>query len=264
MRVRNLWWAGPGRKSIRGASKAMGETRRVCLLVPMLVFLFSAPVLAQGDGGSTPEKGAPTLKQASIRVTPGQDGVEVVERITLSNVQGLEEVEHVFTRLGDAEAEDLSVTAGGRELAVDRERGDLIDRIVVSPPRGASGDFSYEVSYRYPESADSARVPLVVPTVPPSGDANSVTLELAVPEGRYLLESFPVIDSGNTGVVRTSMIGFPNYSSFELGSSPIGIFTRSNVYTALAIALILVCVGGLLLYDRRSGARPRTREVADV
>jgi hypothetical protein len=242
----------------------VGKMTRVWFLAPMLlVLLYSAPALAQG-GPTGPGKGDPVVEGAEIQVRPDWDGVDVIERITVANAGGLEKIEHIFTRLDDAGAEDFAVTAGGRELAVDRAEGDLIDKVVVSLPRGASGDFAYEISYRYPEGADSARVPLVVPTVPTVDDARSVELELYVPEGRYLHGSFPVIDSGSTGAVSTDMVGFPNYSSYELGSTPAGILTRSNLYTALALAIIFGCVFGLLLYDRRSGTRTGTSEVTDV
>lgn len=199
------------------------------------------------------------MEETEIGITPGQYGTGVVERITLGNVEGLEgQVEHIFTRFGDTRAEDLVVEAEGQELEVDHQEGDLVDRVFVSVPEGTTGDFSYEVSYVYLEGGDSARVPLVVPTVTTAGDTNSVALELTVPEGRYLHGSFPVITSGNSGTIGTDMISFPNYASFELGTSPIGIFTRSNVYTVVGIALILGFIVAPLLYERR------TRKVTNV
>jgi hypothetical protein len=230
-----------------------------------VVLLLSLPVAASAQDGASPSGGTdPVLREASIRLSPDGDGVEVIERIALSNIGGLDRVDHIFTRFGEAGPEDLVVRAGGRELSVDRTEGDVLDKIAVPVPQGTNGDLAYEISYRYPEGGDAAKVPLVVPTIPPAGDANSVTVRLAVPEGRYLQSSFPLVRSGDTGVVETSMIGFPNYSSFVLDASPAGIITRSNAYTALGVVVILGCIAGMLLYDRRSAARPGAREVTDV
>lgn len=238
--------------------------KRVCVFVVVMVLAIAAPAIAQ-EGAPTPQEGDPVVERADIRVAPGGDGAEVVERITLSNAERLNgEVEHILTRFeGAGGVEGLAVTARGRELQVEREEGELVDRVLVSLPEGTSGEFAYEVSYRY--AGGSERVPLVVPTVPTMGDANDVALEVVVPEGGYLLDSFPVIQSGGSGTVGTEMIGFPNYTSFVLGSSPGGVFTRTNLYTALAVAVILGCIAGILLYDRRSAkGTGTTREATNV
>lgn len=203
------------------------------------------------------------VERANIRVTPGGDGAEVVERITLSNAERLGgEVEHILTRFeGAGEVEDLVVTSGGRELEVERQEGGAVDRLFVSLPEGTSGEFEYGISYGY--AGGSERVPLVVPAVTTVGDANSIGLELVVPEGRYLRDSFPVIQSGDSGTVSTDMIGFPNYTSFAFGSSPVGVFTRSNAYTAFALVVIVGCIAGIFLYDRRSARVTERKEAAN-
>lgn len=238
--------------------------KRVWFLVPMLVFLISAPAYAQEDGAAPEE--VPVLRDASISVLPDQGGVDISERIELSNIEDSNqgEIEHIVTKLGDAEIEDLSVTAGDQELMVERAEGDLLDRIVVSLPEGADEDFSYEISYRYPEIQDSNRVPMVVPTLTSGAVENNVSLEMEIPEGQYLHSSFPLIDSGDIGTVSANMVSFPNYVSFVLGGSPVGIFTSANLYTALTFAVILSCVVGLLLFDRKSGEKTRSRGVMDV
>lgn len=237
--------------------------KRVCVFVAVVFLSFAAPAVAQ-EGTPTLQEGDPVVERANIRVTPGGDGAGVVEQITVSNAERLGgEVEHILTRFeGAGDVEDLAVTAGGRELEVEREEGGVVDRLLVPLPEGTSGEFGYEVSYRY--AGGSERVPLVVPAIPTMGDANSIALELVVPEGRYLRDSFPVIESGDSGTVSTDMIGFPNYTSFVLGSSPVGVFTRSNAYTALALVVIVGCIAGIFLYDRRFAKITETKEATNV
>ena len=237
-RVSPLWEATRGNDP--GVVRKM---RKAWLFVPILLVLCSTPAFAQGEKKTGPKEGDPVVGEANVRLQPGQDGVDVTEQIALRNAEGLREVEHVFTRFGE-----------GEELVLDYQEGVLVDKVIFPLPEGTTGDFSYEVSYRYPESGDSVKVPLVVPAVPTVGDYDRVALELTLPEGRYLHSSFPVI-SESSGTVDTSMISFPNYSSFELGTSPIGIFTASNIYAVVGIALILGLTVAPLVYERISAKR---------
>jgi hypothetical protein len=214
------------------------------LLVALLALMFSTPAVAQE--GSSEE---PVLEQATVRVTPSPDGAEVIERIAVAGATG-GRIEHVLARYGDAEVEDLAVRAAGRELAFERERGETLDKIYISVPEGSGETFDYEISYHY-GAVD--RVPLVTPTVLTPDDTDSVNVVVAVPEGRYLLDSFPVIEPGGNGTASASMTSFPSFVSYELSATPGGIFTGANAYTALALAVIVGCVLGLLLYDRGTG-----------
>jgi hypothetical protein len=133
---------------------------------------------------------------------------------------------------------------------VERERGESLEKVFISVPEGSGGTFDYEISYRY---GAVERVPLVMPTVLTPDDSDSVNVEVIVPKGRYLLDSFPVLESGGDGLASASMTSFPGFVSYELSSTPGGIFTGANAYTALALVVIVGCVLGLLIYDRRSG-----------
>ena len=218
----------------------------VFLLASLLALMLSAPAVAQEDSSG---KG-PVLEKATVRVTPSPDGAEVMERVAVAGAAEGGRIEHVLARFGTAEVEDLAIRAGGRELAVERERGENLDKIFVSVPEGSGGTFDYEVSYRY---GGVERVPLVTPTVLTPDDSNSVNVEVVVPEGRYLVDSFPVVEPGGNGAASASMTSFPSFVSYELGATPTALFTSTNVYTALALVVIVGCVLGLLLYDRRTG-----------
>lgn len=233
--------------------------RRAWIFLPVIGLLVSMSLYARpADAQETP-----TLSEADIRVTPDQNGVDVVERITLTNVQDSGgEVEHIAARPEDPEPRDVRVTSGGRELRVDRTNGELLDRFVVSLPEGASGDFDYQVSYRYPEGGESVRVPMIVPSLSTDAVEANVSVELLPPEGEYVQDSFPLFDSSENGTMSANMVGFPSYTSFTLDGSPAGIFTRPNLYTALALGLIAACCIALMIYERKS--RTKTREVADV
>jgi hypothetical protein len=216
------------------------------LFVSLLALVLSAPAVAQEDSSG---KGL-VLEKATVRVTPSPDGAEVMERVAVAGAAEDGKIEHVLARFGTAEVEDLAIRTGEREPAVERERGENLEKVFVSVPEGSGGTFYYEISYRY---GGVDRVPLVTPTVLTPDDSDSVNVEVVVPEGRYLLDSFPVLESGGDGPVSTSMTSFPSFVSYELSSTPGGIFTGANAYTALALAVIVGCVLGLLIYDRRTG-----------
>jgi hypothetical protein len=218
----------------------------VFLLAALLALIFSTPAVAQE--GSSEE---PVIEKATVRVTPSPDGAEVMERIAVAGAAEGERIEHVLAQFGTAEVEDLAIRAGGRELAVERERGESLDKVFVSVPEGSGGTFDYEISYRYAGTA--GRVPLVTPTVLTPDDTSSVNVEVVVPEGRYLLDSFPVVESGGNGTASASMTSFPSFVSYELSATPTDLLTSTNAYTALALVIIVGCVLGLLLYDRRTG-----------
>ena len=126
-----------------------------------------------------------------------------------------------------------------------------MDKVFVPVPEGVRGTFDYEVSYRYAGGVE--RVPLVTPTVLTPDDSSSVNIEVVVPEGQYLLDSFPVVEPGGDGPASANMTSFPSFVSYELSATPTRIFTSTNIYTALALVVIAGCVLGLLLYDRRAG-----------
>src|SRR3712207_4866606 len=227
---------------------------RVLLLASLLTLMFSAPAAAQDDSSGE----GPVLEKAKVRVTPSPDGAEVMERVAVPGASEGGRIEHVLARFGNVGVENLTVRTGGREVAVERERGETLDKVFVSVPEEVSGTFDYEVSYRYGGGAE--RVPLVTPTVLTPDDSSSVNVEVVVPEGRYLLDSFPVVEPSGDRLASASMTSFPSFVSYELSATPTRIFTSTNVYTALALVMIVGCVLGLLLYDRRTGRG----EVANV
>lgn len=235
--------------------------RRAWVFVPVIGLLISMSLYAKPVGAQ--EGDTPALSEADIRVTSGQGGVDVVERITLSNVQDLGgEVEHIAARPEDPEPRNVRVTSGGQELQVDLASGELVDRLVVSLPEGASEDFEYQVSYTYPGSGESVKVPMIVPTLPTDAVEANVSMELLTPEGEYVQDSFPLFEPAENWTMSANMVGFPSYASYTLDSSPAGLFTRPNLYTGLALVIIAVCCVALMIYERKS--RTKTREVADV
>lgn len=199
-------------------------------IFPLLAPLLASLIMASAVWAQEPSDG-PVLQEASVRVVQNRAGAEVTERLVVTG--GGKGVEHVLARFGGTEVEGLTVEAGGRYLDVVRERGDLVDRVSVSIVGGSGDRFEYETSYS--GSAEGGKVPLLVPAAPTAGDAAVVTVDLALPEGRYLRESFPVIESGEGGNLGASMTSFPSFVSYEVGSSPGSLLTASNAYTALAL-----------------------------
>jgi len=216
------------------------------LFVLIFVFLFSGTALAAED--------KPTLKQANIKVSFGQDGVEVVEQITLANVETIKEgeIEHIFTKFENAKVEDLVIKAGEQELSSETQEGNVLERILVSVPQGTTGDFSYTVDFRLSVNGEVKQVPLVVPAVPPDGAGNDVSLTVTIPKGQYLQDSFPIIDSGKTGTLKENMMNVPNFLKLQLGSSPAGFFTATNFYTLFGLIVILGFIGAWLISERKA------------
>lgn len=224
------------------------------LFALIFVILFSGTALAAED--------KPVLKQANIEVSLGQDGVEVVEHITLANVEAIKEgkIKHIFTQFENAEVEDLVIKAGEQELSIETQEGNVLERILVSVPSGIAGDFSYTVAFRLSVNGDVKQVPLVVPAVAPDAEGNDVSLTVTIPEGQYLQESFPIIDSGKTGTLKESMMNVPNFLKLQLGSSPAGFFTATKFYMLLGLIVILGLIGAWLISERKA----KTGGVANV
>src|SRR5215212_9427321 len=99
-------------ETVQGSVReSRGERMRlgVFLLASLLALMLSAPAVAQEDSSGK----APVIDKATVRVTPSPDGAEVNERVAVAGATG-GSIEHVLARFGDAEVEDLTVTAGGR------------------------------------------------------------------------------------------------------------------------------------------------------
>ena len=195
----------------------------------------------------------PVLKQAKIKVSFDRNGVKVMEEVTISNVQAIEsgKVEHILTQFSDADVADLEFTWGDIQLGAETTKGDIINKLSVPVPQGSTGDFSYMISYRFTKNTDVNRIPLVVPTIASDGTANVVSLTLDLPQGKYLHNSFPIIDAGDSGTVVENMINMPNFVSLELSSTPAGFFKPSNLYTMFGLLVILGFIGAWILNERR-------------
>jgi hypothetical protein len=219
--------------------------KRTWLLVLMFIFLSSGSVLAA--------EAKPIVKQANIEVSPKQDGVEVSEQITLANVEAVKEgkIQHIITQFENTKVENLIIKAGEKELTVEAQEGKLIDKLLIPVPEGVTGDFTYSISFRYSGSSDLSKIPLVVPAIASDGMGNIVSLKINIPEGMYLHDSFPIFDSGNTGSVTEYMINIPNFVSIQLGSSPAGFFTSSNMYSLFGLIVILGFIAAWLLNEKK-------------
>ncbi|WP_409288283.1 hypothetical protein [Peribacillus sp. SCS-37] len=198
------------------------------------------------------EEGTPILKSANLEVTY-EDVIKVTEIITISNSESIPQgtLEHIVTNIGGTGFEDLVINGEDQKLTYELNKGNSVNRVLVSLPEGSEGDFTYTVTYQYSDT-DTEKIPFVVPAVNTAGDGNVVALNINLPKGKYLHESFPIIDSGASGMVKEDMMNVPSYVNLKTGSSPAGLFTTSNLYTFFGLAVILGIILAWIISERKS------------
>ncbi|MDQ1005503.1 hypothetical protein QFZ28_006081 [Neobacillus niacini] len=198
------------------------------------------------------EEATPFLKSANLEVTY-EDVIKVTEKITIANSEAIPEgtLEHIVTKIGGEQFEDLVINGEGQELTYELNEGNSVDRVLLSIPAGSKGEFTYTVTYQYSDLGNE-KIPFVVPAVNAAGNGNVVSLNVNLPKGKYLHESFPIIDSGDSGMVKEDMMNIPSYVNLETGSSPAGLFTTSNLYTFFGLAVILGIILAWIISERKS------------
>ncbi|WP_047151759.1 hypothetical protein [Aneurinibacillus tyrosinisolvens] len=219
-------------------------------LVFVLIFMFSCSGTVWAADAKAPK---PFVKEASIEVLPNQGGASVSEKITISQVEAVKDgkLEHLFTRFDGIDIKNLVIRSGQQDVKPEIQKGSTHDKVFITIPQGKSGDFAYEITFEY-TSNEPNKIPLVIPGVASDGTANVVSLKLKVPEGQYLHESFPVIDSGETGMVEEHIMNIPNFLNVKFGDSPAGFFTTSNLYTLLGLVVILGIITAWLVSERKN------------
>jgi hypothetical protein len=205
------------------------KMKKVLSFTLLFLLLFSTTVFA--------EETKPILENASLEVTMGDNGSKIVETITISNANAFTDgkIEHILSNFG--EVNNFSVTSGGSELDFQLQENDVINKVFVNVPEGTTGDLSYVITFDY--VGDTQRIPFVVPAITTDGNGNDVLLKVTLPEGQYLHDSFPIIDSGDTGSVQEYMMNVPTFTKLKVGETPPGFFTASNMYTLFGLSIIL-------------------------
>jgi hypothetical protein len=194
----------------------------------LFLLLFSTIVFA--------EEAKPILENAILEVTMGNNGSKVIETITISNADAFTDgkVEHILTDF--EEVSNLLFTSGGTELDIQIQGNEVINKVFLTLPEGTTGDFSYVITFDH--VADSSRIPFVVPAISTDGNGNDVLLKVTLPQGQYLHDSFPIIDSGDTGSVQEYMMNIPTFAKLKMGETPPNLFTASNMYTLFGLTVI--------------------------
>ncbi|PLR77033.1 hypothetical protein CU633_12505 [Bacillus sp. V3-13] len=217
------------------------------LVLLFMIMLFSiAPVSAA--------EASPILKTANLNISYG-DRVMVTEEITIANAEAIPKaaLEHVATKISGVQLENLDVNANNQKLTYEASEGGSVDKFIVSLPEGVQGDFTYTLSYEVSD-LETEKIPFLVPAVNSDGNGNVVSLQVELPEGTYLHESFPIIDSGDSGTVEEHMMNIPSFAGLQTGSSPAGFFTISNFYTIFGLAVILGIIIAWIISERKSKA----------
>ncbi|RFU65049.1 hypothetical protein [Peribacillus glennii] len=218
------------------------------------VLMLLAAVMLLVVGTASAEEAKPILDSGKLKVAY-DNGVNVSEEITIANAEAIQKgaLLHTVSKIDGGQAENLVFESNGQELQYERKEGKSVDKVTVSLPDGIKGNFTYKISYKNP-NAEAEKIPFVIPAVNSAGNGNVVSLTVNLPEGKYLHESFPIIDSGDTGTLKEHMMNIPSYVGLETGSSPAGLFTRSNLYTFLGLAVILGIIAAWLISERKSKA----------
>ncbi|MCQ6268359.1 hypothetical protein M1K46_22490 [Fictibacillus sp. WQ 8-8] len=217
------------------------------------VLLFSIIGFFLFSGSAVAAEVSPIIKSADIDVALESGKVNVTEHFTISHAEAIKngELEHILTTSENKTAKDLTITSSNKNLQFDKKEGKVLQKIQVKLPDGVKGQFDYEIKYHY-VSEELTKIPLVIPAINAEGTGNGVTLKVDLPEGKYLHDSFPVIDSGDSGSVQERMMNVPNYLNLKVGSSPAGFFTTSNMYTIFGLVVIFGIIVAWLLNERKS------------
>lgn len=231
-------------ETIKSEMKGESEMKRIIMLLFGVMLLSINTVSA--------EEATPVLKSANLEVMY-EDVIKVTEKITIANSEAIHEgtLEHIVTKIGGARFEDLVINGEDQELTYELNEGNSVNRVLVSLPEGSKGEFTYTVSYQFSDTRNE-KIPFVVPAVNTAGNGNVVSLSINLPKGKYLHESFPIIDSGDSGMVKEDMMNVPSYVNLATGSSPAGLFTTSNLYTFFGLAVILGIILAWIISERKS------------
>ncbi|KIL48486.1 hypothetical protein [Jeotgalibacillus soli] len=200
------------------------------------------------------EEATPILKTGNINVSY-EDAVNVREEITIANAETIPDakLEHIVTKIESAKLENLIITSNNKHLEYQTQEGNSVDKIYVNLPDEIQGDFTYEISYQL-QNVEIEKIPILVPAFSTDGNGNVISLNIDLPEGIYIHESFPIIDSGDSGSVEEQMMNIPSFVGLETGASPAGFFTTSNIYTIFGLAVILAIILAWLLNERKNKA----------
>ena len=214
------------------------------------LFLLTIFILLMSSTSAFAEDAKPFLKSATLDITVSESGNQVTETVTLSNIEGFENrtIEHIFTNLGDIS--DLSFISNGNNLDFEIKEDKTVNRLLIQIPEGISNEFSYEISFNH--SGEKLKIPMIIPSVSSDGNGNDVLLKVTIPNGKYLHDSFPIIDSGKSGSIEEYMMNIPNFVNLEISNSPSGLFTKSNMYTALGLFIILGTIALWLVNESNS------------
>jgi len=220
--------------------------KRIGFLILVILCLSSGAVAAEGK----PVK--PILKEAVIQIASNQEGAVVNEKVVISQAEGVKDgkLEHLFTKFDSTKINKLTIKSNNQELKSEVKQGSTHDKVFVQLPQGTAGDFSYEISFDY-ASKEPNKIPLLVPAMATDGTNNIITLQYKVPEGKYLQDAFPIMDSGTTGTLEEHMMNMPNFLNVELSSTPPGFVTTSNLYTLFGLLVILGVIAAWFVYERK-------------
>jgi hypothetical protein len=214
------------------------------------LFLFTILILLMSSTSALAVDAKPFLKSATLDITVSESGNQIKETVTLSNIEGFENrtIEHIFTNLGDIS--DLSFSSNGENLDFEIKEDKTVNRLLIQFPEEISNEFTYEIAFNH--LGEKLKIPMIIPSVSSDGNGNDVLLKVTIPNGKYLHDSFPIIDSGKTGSIEEYMMNIPNFLNLEISESPSDFFTKSNMYTALGLFIILGTIALWVLNEIKS------------
>jgi hypothetical protein len=184
------------------------------------------------------------LKEATVKVKAGNDkNYAISEKVSLSHAGSIKEkISHTFSNLESSQIDQLTVTSNGQELEYHWEKGDALNKLLVTPPENVSDDFTYELQYSLTLQEDSYITPLFVPEYPTQGNSNIVQISFNAPEGETVHKnSFPVIIDEVNNEVESHIMNIPSHVKYVYGedAGPFNVFNVTSWVVVLALITII-------------------------
>ncbi|MBY8908247.1 hypothetical protein K6L05_00415 [Salinicoccus roseus] len=209
--------------------------RVLLILVVIFPFYINQVVEAAEDA---------SLQEAEVDINAiDPNNYEISQNITI-NGSGIEEVEHILSKVNDVKIENVSFSSNGTEINSEIIEGETLIEYIIPISDPQSNSFNYEVSFNVQMEDEEFTVPLMIPTITSSGEGNIVSIVYEGPEDKIIQgNSFPVVkgEPGNTD--SSYLMNIPSHVKYVLGDED-SFFNTFNLigWGTLLIFLFIVIV----------------------
>lgn len=214
-------------------------------LIVFLVFIF---LLSANVVQAAPAK--PTLVKAKIEVTTNGSGIYTVkQQLSIDGASGIKDgkVEHLLSKINNAQIDSLRITTGNTPVTVERKVGTVLDKLYFDIAAGVD-KLEYKVEYGVTLAKDVFTVPLLVPNYATTGKELCVVIDYVGPRGTFVQEnSFPEVHSPKGNSIESALANIPSHVSYVYADSPSSFF---NPYNMISVAVFCVLVAIIVKWIR--------------